>query len=35
VNTQLRIFGQTDTGAFTSISTLDCDALDINEITIM
>jgi hypothetical protein len=35
VRTQLRIFGQTEYGAFTQMKTLDCPALDINEITIM
>lgn len=35
VKTQLRIFGQTEFGAFAHMATLDCKALDINEITIM
>jgi WD40 repeat protein len=35
VKTQLRIFGQTETGSFCHMKTLDCPAADINEITIM
>jgi WD40 repeat protein len=35
VRTQLRLFGQTRNGAFSHMKTLDCPAIDINEITIM
>lgn len=35
VRTQLRLFGQSSTGTFTLMKTLDCMALDINEITVM
>jgi WD40 repeat protein len=35
VRTQLRLFGQTDTGSFILMKALDCEALDINEISIM
>ncbi len=35
VKTQLRLFAQTPTGSFSHMKTLDCQAIDINEITIM
>lgn len=35
VRTQLRIFGQSESGTFCHMKTLDCPAVDINEITIM
>jgi WD40 repeat protein len=33
--TQIRVFGQNEVGVFINIKTLDCPALDINELTIM
>jgi hypothetical protein len=35
IRTQLRIFGQTETGSFCHMKTLDCPAADINEITVV
>ncbi|KAI9742453.1 MAG: hypothetical protein M1818_003987 [Claussenomyces sp. TS43310] len=35
IRTQLRLFGQTSSGSFSHLKTLDCSALDINEITVM
>lgn len=35
IRTQIRLFAQTESGAFTNIKTLDCPALDINEVTLL
>ncbi|KAH7370749.1 hypothetical protein BKA65DRAFT_23864 [Rhexocercosporidium sp. MPI-PUGE-AT-0058] len=34
IRTQIRIFHQQDTGTFTNVKTLDCPAIDVNELTV-